>query len=165
MVSPSTRKRNSHSTASNFTARFVLTRMCDGPRIDRSSTNSWRARGRRVEEGQISRGVHAIPADVSADCRRGNETTTTRTRYCGPPCITTDDIKSPLSLSTAYHGAINPRETHDIIAKQTRTRSLVISALSSSLCRSGTPDVFVDVVKQSEVLFRPCTSARGQMCV
>lgn len=53
MVSPSTRKRNSHSTASNFTARFVLTRMCDGPRIDRSSTNR-----RGVREGGWRRGKY-----------------------------------------------------------------------------------------------------------
>lgn len=101
--------------------------MCDGPSYRSIVTNSWRAR-RGGEEGQISRGVHAIPADVSADCRRGSETTKARTRYCGP-CITTDDIKSPLppgQLSTAalHHGAINPRETYDIIAhSHIRTRS------------------------------------------
>lgn len=141
--------------------------MCDGPSHRSIVTNSWRAR-RGGEEGQISRGVHAIPADVSADCRRGSETTKARTRYCGP-CITTDDIKSPLppgQLSTAalHHGAINPRETYDIIAHshiRTRSRPAPRHLCPPSLCRSGAPDVFVDVVRQSVVLFRRCTSARG----
>lgn len=54
--------------------------------------------------------MHAIPADVSADCRRGNETTGDVDEILRP-CITTDDIKSHLSWRAIrpHHGAINPR--------------------------------------------------------
>lgn len=115
--------------------------------------------------------MHAIPADVSADCRRGNETTGDVDEILRP-CITTDDIKSHLSWRAIrpHHGAINPRTRnlrHYCAPPHARTHARTRSRhfCPSSLCRSEAPDVFVDVSLSNQRCCSAAVHLPGDKCV